>query len=176
MSKSFKYIKARRPKMEPVSTYAQNANDYIINVYVVYSILSIILISWLAVTLYRNGSHFLAVVFRDNTKLAKAVNHLLVTGFIMFSLGFASLTVAGGKAQTVAEAFEASTKKFGILLVVLAFAHLFNMLVLNNMRKTAERKYSEDDKVGMKTAYEKALDQYNVAIAKNATSGEPFSG
>lgn len=140
-------------------------NTYIVNVYIVYSILSFALVTWLAATLFRNGAHFLAIVFRDNTVLAKAVNRLLVTGFIMFSLGFASLTVAGGDAYTVAEAFEASTKKFGILLIVLAFAHLFNMLVLNNMRKTAERKFFEEDKVSTKNAYEEALAKYNEALA-----------
>lgn len=151
--------------MEPVNEFVEKSDQYIVNVYVVYSILSILLIGWLAITLYRNGAHFLEVVFRDNVKLAKAVNHLLVTGFIMFSLGFASLTVAGGYADTVAEAFETSTKKFGVLLVVLAFAHLFNMLVLNNMRKTAERRNEELDKVGMKQAYERALEEYNSALA-----------
>ena len=151
--------------MKFLYAYVEPTNDYIINVYVVYSILSIILVTWLAITLYKNGAHFLAVVFRENVKLAKAVNHLLVTGFIMFSLGFASLTVAGGDAYTASQAFEASTKKFGILLVVLAIAHLFNMLVLNNMRKTAERKHQEDDKIGMKAAYEKALGEYNNALA-----------
>lgn len=156
--------------MEPVNTYTEAANQYIVNVYVVYTILSIILITWLAATLFRNGAHFLAIVFRENIVLAKAVNRLLVTGFIMFSLGFASLTVAGGTANTVSEAFEASTKKFGILLIVLAFAHLFNMLVLNNMRKTAEKKHFEEDKVSMKGAYEDALKKYNEALAEK---GEP---
>ena len=140
-------------------------NTYIVNVYAVYSLLAIGLVAWLAATLFRNGAHFLDVVFRDNTVLAKAVNRLLVTGFIMFSLGFASLTVAGGNAADVSEAFETSTRKFGVLLVVLAFAHLFNMLVLNNMRKTAERKYAIEDRSSMKNTYEETLNRYNEVLA-----------
>ncbi len=147
-----------------------NTNTYIVNVYVIYTILSIPLVTWLAATLYRNGAHFLAVVFRDNEPLAKAVNRLLVTGFIMFSLGFASLTVAGGNADTVSEVFETSTRKFGILLVVLAFAHLFNMLVLNNMRKTAEQKNLREDKSSMRQAYEETLAKYNENLATAGAS------
>jgi len=150
-----------------------NTDNYIITVYTIYSILAIALIAWLAAILFRNGAHFLTVVFRENLVLAKAVNRLLVTGFIMFSLGFASLTVAGGDAGTSSEAFETSTHKFGILLVVLAIAHLFNMLVLNNMRKTAERKYLEEDKLGMKNKYEEALEQYKTVLATQGTPKAP---
>ena len=57
--------------MKFLYAYVEPTNDYIINVYVVYSILSIILVTWLAITLYKNGAHFLAVVFRENVKLAK---------------------------------------------------------------------------------------------------------
>lgn len=135
--------------------------QYIVNVYTVYTILSIVLIGWLAATLFSNGRHFLDVVFRDNKVLARAVNRLLVTGFIMFSLGFASLTVTGGNANTVAEAFETSTKKFGILLIVLAFAHLFNMLVLNNMRKTAEVRHNKATEKTSEDSYTEMLGKYN---------------
>lgn len=155
-----------------------NTNAYIVNVYVIYSILSIALVTWLAATLFRNGAHFLAVVFRDNVALAKAVNRLLVTGFIMFSLGFASLTVAGGNAADVSEAFETSTRKFGILLVVLAIAHLFNMLILNNMRKTAEQKHLHEDKSSMRQAYEETLKKYNdtlVTAGAGSTDTQPPS-
>lgn len=151
-------------------------STYIVNVYIIYTILSIALVAWLAGTLFRNGAHFLAVVFRDNVVLAKAVNRLLVTGFIMFSLGFASLTVAGGSAETVSQAFETSTRKFGILLVVLAFAHLFNMLVLNNMRKTAEQKHLQEDKAAMRKSYEETLTKYNESLATvGAQNQEPPS-
>ena len=89
--------------------------NYIVNVYSIYSILAVALVTWLAVTLFKNGAHFLTVVFRDNDVLAKAVNRLLVTGFIMFSLGFASLTVNGGYALGAEEAFATTTKNFGML-------------------------------------------------------------
>jgi hypothetical protein len=154
----------------------ENANTYIVTVYTIYSILAVVLIAWLAITLFKNGAHFLTVVFRDNEVLAKAVNRLLVTGFIMFSLGFASLTVAGGNAYDAAEAFETSTKKFGLLLVVLAFAHFFNMLVLNNMRKSAEAKNERADRAGMKQSYDEAIAQYKEAIAtQTAAQGTPQS-
>lgn len=142
-------------------------NTYIVNVYTIYVILSIVLIGWLAYVLFSNGKHFLNVVFRDNEILAKAVNRLLVTGFIMFSLGYASLTVTGGRAADVAEAFETSTKKFGTLLIVLAIAHFTNMFVLNNMRKSAQRKHSDNSLTQEQGNYEDMLKKYNEHYLKN---------
>lgn len=145
--------------------------NYIVNVYSIYSILAVALVTWLAVTLFKNGAHFLTVVFRDNDVLAKAVNRLLVTGFIMFSLGFASLTVNGGYALGAEEAFATTTKKFGLLLIVLAFAHFFNMFTLNNMRKNAEAKHQKEDRLVMKQSYDEAIEQYKEALAKSGAQG-----
>jgi len=141
--------------------------NYIVNVYTIYVILSIVLIAWLAWTLFSNGRHFLDVVFKDNLVLSKAVNKLLVTGFIMASLGYALLTTTGGSAMGASEAFETTTKKFGALLIVLAVAHLFNMFVLNNIRKSAEYKQSRQN---ANVAYEKAIDQYNKTIQAGTQS------
>ncbi len=148
-------------------------NDYIVNVYTIYVILSVVLIGWLAFILFSNGKHFLNVVFRDNEILAKAVNRLLVTGFIMFSLGYASLTVTGGNAATVAEAFETSTKKFGTLLIVLAIAHFINMFVLNSMRKNAERKSPQLNNPNPSESYEEMLKKYNEHYLKNNPGATP---
>jgi hypothetical protein len=155
----------------------KTSQDYIVNVYTIYTILSIVLIGWLAATLFSNGKHFLEVVFHDNHVLAKAVNRLLVTGFIMFSLGFASLTVTGGDAQSVGAAFELSTQKFGILLLVLAVVHFFNMLVLNNMRKTAEQKQLSEKRVQSKDNYDETLKKYNELLSAQTTQGPaaPFA-
>lgn len=150
-----------------------NNTDYIVTVYTIYSILSVLIIGWLAATLFSNGKHFLEVVFRDNLALAKAVNRLLVTGFIMLSLGYASLTVAGGSAKGASEAFTTSTQKFGMLLLVLGVAHLLNMLILNNMRKTAERKYQLETIKSPQDAYEATLQKYNEVLAKQAGGSNP---
>ena len=135
--------------------------NYIVNVYSIYVILSVLLIGWLAYTLFSNGRHFLDVVFKDNLVLSKAVNKLLVTGFIMASLGYALITTTGGNAMGASQAFETTTKKFGALLIVLAIVHLFNMFVLNNIRKSAEQKHI---RANANEAYVKAVDQYNETL------------
>ncbi|MFN8016194.1 MAG: hypothetical protein U0R17_06285 [Acidimicrobiia bacterium] len=43
-----------------------SSNSLIVYVYTIYSILAVGIIAWLASTLFRNGAHFLDVVFKDN--------------------------------------------------------------------------------------------------------------
>ncbi len=73
-------------------------HNYLVPIYVIYSVISVGLVVWLAHTLFRNGEVFLEDVFEDNPRLAKAVNRLLVIGFYMANLGYAALLLQSNAA------------------------------------------------------------------------------
>ena len=105
--------------------------------YVVYLVLSIGLTVWVARTLSRSGTVFLADVFRGNDSLADSVNHLLVVGFYLVNLGFVALWMRGGDndipdTKTI---FTALSVKVGTVLLVLGVLHLGNVYVLNKIRR-----------------------------------------
>lgn len=108
-------------------------NSYLIPVYATYLIAMIGLCTWLAITLYRNGAVFLTEVFPDRPEMAQAVNHLLVTGFAMFNLGYGFFLMTATEATSSTEAFEVLARKMGVLLVSLAVFHFGNMFVLNRI-------------------------------------------
>jgi hypothetical protein len=104
-------------------------------VYVVYVALAIALISWLGVLLHRDGRIFLDDVFRSQTDLAAAVSRLLVTGFLVFTLGYALLLLRiDGRATTVG-ALRSSARQFGYLLLTLGAMHSLNMMILLAVRR-----------------------------------------
>ena len=73
--------------------------NYLVDVYVVYALLSVALTVWLARTLFKNGAVFLEEVF-DEPRMAAAVNQLLVVGFYLVNLGYACLLLkADGRRQ-----------------------------------------------------------------------------
>lgn len=106
-------------------------------VYVIYVALAVALISWLGVLLTRDGRIFLDDVFRENTDLADAVSRLLVTGFIVFTLGYALLLLRIDAGATTLMAMRSAIAQFGLLLLSLGAMHSLNMLVLLQVRRRA---------------------------------------
>jgi hypothetical protein len=103
--------------------------------YLLYLLLSIGLTAWVARTLFHNWQVFLDDALHDE-RLAKSVNHLLVVGFYLLNLGYA--TVAIRISATVTDttgAVESLSVKIGLVLLVLGVVHFFNMYVLSRFRR-----------------------------------------
>jgi hypothetical protein len=108
--------------------------------YLIYMPASLLLTIWVATTLFRHGRRFLLDVFAGDESLADSVNHLLVVGFYLVNLGYATLqlrldTLPGGAAEVV----EALASKVGLVLVVLGAMHFGNLFVLTSMRRRAQQ-------------------------------------
>jgi hypothetical protein len=107
--------------------------------YFSYLLLSVGLTVWVGRTLYKNGALFLVDVFKGNTELAKAVNHLLVVGFYLINLGYVTLTLKISDAPTATQgAIESLSLKIGAVLIVLGVLHLTNVFVFNHLRQRAQ--------------------------------------
>ena len=107
----------------------------LVPVYATYAVVSVGLTVYLARTLSRNGAVFLDDVFKDNPKLAEAVNKLLVVGFYLVNLGYAALIMKSDAAETSVAAVEVLAWKLGALLMSLAFMHFVNLFVFYRIRR-----------------------------------------
>lgn len=113
---------------------------YLLPVYGVYITCAVGLTVWLARTLFRSGSTFLADVFSDKQELATAVNRLLVTGFFMINLGFSLMLMQSGTANSATQAFQLLSVKLGVLLFVLAVIHFVNLAVFFKLRQHRQQR------------------------------------
>ena len=109
--------------------------DHKVWMYLAYLAISVGLTVWVATTLARNGMVFLEDVFQDS-KLAKAVNQLLVMGFYLLNLGYVAVAMTSSASiPTAAEALETLSWKIGLVLLVLGVLHFFNVFFLNRYRR-----------------------------------------
>ncbi len=108
--------------------------DYLPHVYVAYAAIALVLTVYLARTLSTHGGVFLESVFADEPRLAPAINRLLVVGFYLVNLGWALMMLRATSADSVTVALETLARKLGILLLVLAAMHFFNLLVFHWLR------------------------------------------
>lgn len=103
--------------------------------YLAYLVISGGLTVAVAHALFRYGKVFLTDVFGD-AKLADSVNHLLVVGFYLISLGYVATTIRfDAQAASASHAVELLSLKIGWVLLGLGALHLVNLYVLAQIRK-----------------------------------------
>jgi hypothetical protein len=111
--------------------------DNVVATYLAYLAICVPVALFVGWTLHRNGRVFLVEIFEGKEELADSINHLLMVGFYLGSLGFVSLMLdqfTTNPADT-AEAIRTAGRQIGIILLVFGFAHLANMLLLGWARK-----------------------------------------
>jgi hypothetical protein len=107
----------------------------IVQVYAVYLAVTIALTIWVGRTLFKNGKVFLFEVFVGDEDLASSVNHLLVVGFYLLNLGFASLNLAmEGQINDWRIGIESLSQKLGVVLLVLGGMHFLNLVIFSKVR------------------------------------------
>jgi hypothetical protein len=105
--------------------------------YLLYLTISIGLTVWVAQTLFKNGRIFLVDIFHGNESLADSVNHLLVVGFYLISLGYVSLALRiGGDVEHARGGLEALSARVGLVLLVLGGMHFFNLFIFSRIRRS----------------------------------------
>jgi hypothetical protein len=115
-------------------------DENVIVVYVVYVLIAATLTTWLARTLFRNGTAFLHDVFAERPELADAVNRLLVVGFFMLNLGYALYLLRASRGLDAFEATQFLVNRLAILLVTLAGMHFLNVFVFWRIRARREQR------------------------------------
>jgi hypothetical protein len=111
-----------------------SGNGNVVVVYTIYVGVAVGLTIWLARTLFRNGTVFLQDVFEDQPGLAEAVNHLLVVGFYMLSLGYGLYILHATRGMDSLEATQFLVNRLAVLLVSLAAIHFVNVFVFWRIR------------------------------------------
>ena len=112
--------------------------SYIIFLYTLYLLITVILTIWVARTLFRNGKVFLIDIFHGNQELAQAVNNLLLVGFYLINLGYAIYTLrVEFTVSNPRELIEQLSLKTGAIILILGGMHFLNMIVFFKLRKRA---------------------------------------
>ena len=102
-------------------------------------------------TLHKNGRVFLMEIFQGKEDLADSVNHLILVGFYLVSLGFVTLAInvrTGAAPQDMGGVVEALSTKVGVVLFVLGATHFLNLLMFSRLRWRVRLVLPEDNSAG----------------------------
>jgi len=113
--------------------------NYYLLVYGVYLPVTVLLTVWVARTLFTNGRTFLVDIFHGNETLADSVNKLLLTGFYLINIGYATLTLRSTDDITsYQQTVETLSIKIGTIILILGGMHFFNLYVFYKLRNRAQ--------------------------------------
>ncbi|HXA01329.1 MAG TPA: hypothetical protein VNW99_05030 [Cytophagaceae bacterium] len=114
--------------------------NYVILTYLVYLSVSIILTILVANVLFKNGRIFLVDIFAGNEPLADSVNKLLLVGFYLVNIGYASLALKEDFGiENYQVVIERLSYKIGVIVLLLGAMHFFNLFVFYKLRKRAQQ-------------------------------------
>ena len=102
-----------------------------------YLIISVAVALWVGWTLHRNGRVFLVEVFQGKEDLADSINHLILVGFYLVSIGFVAVAIrigTGAELRDMGELLRVVSTKVGLVLLVLGATHFLNLLMFSRMR------------------------------------------
>ena len=103
----------------------------------IYLATSVAVALWVGWTLHRNGRVFLVEVFQGKEDLAESVNHLILVGFYLLSIGFVAVAIrisTGAGLQDMGGVIQVVSTKVGLVLLVLGATHFLNLLMFSKMR------------------------------------------
>ncbi|MCH8902691.1 MAG: hypothetical protein IIA45_02080 [Bacteroidetes bacterium] len=109
--------------------------DYIIQAYLIYLPLSVLITFWVGRTLFKNGRRFIFDIMNQNAPLTNSVNTLMVVGFYLVNMGFAVFTLKiAGDLDNYRMLIEALSFKVGLVIVFVGGMHFFYLYLFFRQR------------------------------------------
>ncbi len=91
---------------------------------------------------YKNGIHYIQAEINDN-HLAESINKLLLVGYYLFNLGYATLMIYSWKSiYTYPALIESLSNKSAYIIISLGLLHYLNMSIIYLIRKYNQKHHS----------------------------------
>jgi hypothetical protein len=98
--------------------------------------MTIYIIYWVGKLFHRNGRIFILRLFRQNEALTDTTNNLLLLAYYLFNIGYAILQFSFWEKVSGLRSMIASiSMKTGLLILILAVTHYFNMMLIYFLSK-----------------------------------------
>ncbi len=105
--------------------------NYNILSYCIYGCITIYIIVWVGKLFHANGRIFILTLFHQNESMTDTTNNLLLMAYYLFNIGYAIIQFSLWQKVTGIDALISSVaSKTGILILILALTHYFNIALI----------------------------------------------
>ncbi|RYF80315.1 MAG: hypothetical protein EON98_13590 [Chitinophagaceae bacterium] len=111
--------------------------NYNVGAYIIYLLSMVFIIGYVGRYFYTNGRIFILTLLNGNATLTDHINKLLLVAYYLFNIGYTFLKLKQWQKITSIEALLSSlASNMGVLILILAFTHYLNMLVIYFLSKS----------------------------------------
>lgn len=99
--------------------------------YIIYIILTVFIIYHVGRMFHRNGRIFILQLHRGDTGTTDTINNILLVAYYLFNMGYAFLRLRlWERVSSPAQLIASVSNHIGVLILILAVTHYFNMLLI----------------------------------------------
>ena len=99
--------------------------------YIIYLFITYLITVHVGLRFYRNGRVYILLLLHGDEKLTDSINNILLIGYYLLNLGYASLMISTWKTITTwAELVGSISTMTGKITLALAIMHFWNMTVI----------------------------------------------
>ena len=110
--------------------------NYNILSYCIYGCIMVYIIYWVGKAFYRNGRIFILKRFHQNEAMTDTTNNILLMAYYLFNIGYAVTQFSfWEKVSDTATLIASIGTRTGILVMILAVTHYFNLLLIYFLSK-----------------------------------------
>jgi hypothetical protein len=110
--------------------------NYNIASYLVYGCITIYIIWYVGKLFHRNGRIFILRLFHGNEPLADTTNNILLIAYYLFNIGYSVVQFSfWEKVSGVDTMISSISEKTGLLVIILAVTHYFNIALIYFLSK-----------------------------------------
>lgn len=107
-----------------------------ITAYIIYITLTVYIIFWIGRMFHRNGRLFILQLYKGDEHGTDIINNILLVAYYLFNIGYAFMKLrTWGKIRSPATLISSVSYHLGILILILAVTHYFNMLIIYFLSK-----------------------------------------
>lgn len=110
--------------------------NYNILAYGFYLVIMVIIIVYVGKLFHRNGRHFILALFKGDTAQTDTMNNILLLAYYLFNIGYAFVKLRYWvKVEDIAAMVASLGNNIGLLILILASTHYFNMALIYFLSK-----------------------------------------
>jgi hypothetical protein len=104
--------------------------------YIIYIAATLYIIYWLSKVFHRNGRVFILQLYTGDTEATDTINNILLIAYYLFNIGYAFLQLKTWEPiRSPAQLISSLSYNLGLLILILAVTHYFNMLLIYILSK-----------------------------------------
>lgn len=117
--------------------------NYNIPGYAIYLLITVFIIFKVGMVFYKNGRVFILDLFHGDAAFTDHVNKLLLVGYYLLNIGYAFVSIRTWIPITnITLLITELAMRVGILSILLAAMHYFNMIVLYKLSRSGNKLYN----------------------------------